>query len=156
MRAITLTNGNQTIVDDDLYESLARNTWYAHKVGQLVYARSIIDEKRVYMHRLVANTPRELVTDHISGDTLDNRRSNLRTATRAQNGRNRPASKGRSFKGVFPQVGGFMARIVIDRRPVYLGYFKRQDEAARAYDAAAVREFGEFAKLNFPEATRLA
>jgi hypothetical protein len=92
------------------------------------------------------------MVDHINRDTLDNTRENLRVATRAENLRN---SKLRSdskcnFKGVSKKGNRFIARIQIsvDKR-LHLGYFNTEEDAARAYDAAAKQYFGNFANLNF-------
>jgi hypothetical protein len=149
MQTLSLSKGFTAVVDDDDFERLARFGWHAHISGKRTYARAAIKGKKVYLHRFVLGSPVGCV-DHIDGNTLNNQKSNLRCATKAENNRNRRASKNRTFKGVFAQVGGYMARIVVDRRPIYLGYFKDQVAAARAYDAAAIKEFGEFAQLNFP------
>lgn len=156
MRTIALSKTIVALVDDADFEAVSRVKWYPHKVSGHIYARGEVCGKRTYLHRMLLNPERQKVVDHINGNTLDNRRSNLRIATRAENSRNCPASKGRAFKGVFPQASGYMARIVVSRKPKYLGYFKNIEDAARAYDVAAVKEFGEFARLNFPLAPPLA
>jgi len=153
MRTIALSKTIVALVDDADFEAVSRVKWYPHKVSGHIYARGKVDGKSQYLHRTLLNPAQQMVVDHINGNTLDNRRVNLRAATRAENARNCGAYKGRPFKGVFPQVGGYMARIVVDRKPIYLGYFKDIEDAARAYDAAAIKEFGEFAWLNFPMAT---
>lgn len=153
MHLIPLSHDVCTIVDDADFDLASKFKWRPHKVGGHIYARGKVDGKSQYLHRTLLNPAQQMVVDHINGNTLDNRRVNLRAATRAENARNCGASKGRPFKGVFPQVGGYMARIVVDRKPIYLGYFKDIEDAARAYDAAAIKEFGEFAWLNFPMAT---
>lgn len=115
----------------------------------------------VQMHRLVDGTPADLETDHISGDTLDNRRCNLRPATRAQNGANKPKlhrlAHGRTptstFKGVHwdRHKAKWRAMIKIDRRSKHVARSESEVEAARAYDRAALAAWGEFAWLNFPD-----
>ncbi len=104
------------------------------------------------MHQLLL--PDATIADHIDGDGLNNRRSNLRPASEAQNAAH--ARKGKNntsgFKGV-DQNGGrssWRARILVNGKSLYLGRFSTKEEAARAYDAAALVHFGEFAILNFP------
>jgi hypothetical protein len=89
--------------------------------------------------------------DHKDHDTLDNRRSNLRVSTRSQNSANQLKTRGTSkYKGVHKLKDRWKAQIEVDGKKRYLGSFVREEEAARAYDAAAVEAFGEFALINFP------
>lgn len=113
------------------------------------------------LHRQLMDPPRGMEVDHINGDTLDNRRSNLRVCTRQQNHRNRRRSCGMSsLKGVTYQASRngarpWMSRIRLSRSVrLYLGNFDTALEAALAYDEAAVKHFGEFAAPNFPERVR--
>lgn len=121
--------------------------------------------ERIYLHRLIVH--RDLVSctrceqvDHIDRDRLNNRRSNLRICSAIQNRANVAAKNGKRFKGVFDQ-GKYRKlskpfRSYLDcksrgqQRRKYLGYFKTEEEAARAYDREAKRVYGEFAFLNFP------
>lgn len=101
------------------------------------------------MHNLIMG---QLGVDHRDHNGLNNKRSNLRVATNGQNQANRRTSA--QYRGIFKDRSGkWVARI---RQPVgkreYLGYFSDPEEAARAYDRAAVRIHGEFALLNFPQA----
>lgn len=102
------------------------------------------------MHRLITQCPAGLVVDHIDGDGLNNTRANLRICTHRQNisRANWKSSAGRRFRGVFKSTGSatFHAKL----GGLYLGSFRNEEDAARAYDAAAIRELGEFAALNFP------
>jgi len=96
---------------------------------------------------------KEVLIDHINHNGLDNRKANLRLATRAQNSRNRrPVGRGSSkYKGVTYRKsdGVFIADIRAGRKRIYLGCFKSETEAAKAYDAGAKKYHGEFASLNF-------
>jgi hypothetical protein len=104
------------------------------------------------MHRLIARPPSHLEVDHRNGDSLDNRRKNLRICTRSENQWNRlPSSRNRTgYKGVKRQTKSprWMARITVRWREIYLGTFDTPEEAARAYDASARHFFGPFARLN--------
>jgi hypothetical protein len=91
--------------------------------------------------------------DHKNGDTLDNRRENLRPATRTQNGRNITRFHAKSgYKGVCrvckTKTPSWFARIYVDNKPIHLGCFATPEEAARAYNEAALMHHGEFAHLN--------
>ena len=103
------------------------------------------------MHRLLLP---ETEVDHKSGDGLDNRRSNLRSATRSQNQANKFKKENTSsrFKGVYQRRNyrRFRAHIRVHGEEIHVGDFDSEIEAARAYDAAARKYHGEFARLNFP------
>lgn len=159
MKTISLTRGLFAIVDDEEHERLSQWKWHAmpNGSGQFYAARRsrISDGRRpnepqklILMHRLIASVPIDLVTDHINGDTLDNRRSNLRCATHTQNMQNR-AKKRRSasrFKGVTwdRERMKWVAVLQADSTVHFLGRFEREEDAGLAYAAAAERFFGEF------------
>ena len=104
-------------------------------------------QKKIYLHQLVTGWR---YVDHEDGDGLNCCDDNLRKATHAQNMANMKANRGSSsrFKGVgwSAAAGKWRARI----RHRHLGVFADEEEAARVYDAAALAEWGEFARLNFP------
>lgn len=104
------------------------------------------------MHRVVMKAPPGTIVDHINGNGLDNRRSNLRFATNQENQRNaRKRGDGTTpFKGVRRKSGGFEANIRTAAGKKYLGRFDSAERAAVAYDDAAREHFGSFASLNFP------
>lgn len=115
------------------------------------YARIRRDgrEVTVYMHRLITGWP---MTDHINHDGLDNRRRNLRPATPAQNAQNRRPHPGTSsrYKGVGWNRRGrnWTAVINLAGRRLYLGHFTNEEDAALAYNAAALEAWGDYAWLN--------
>ena len=89
--------------------------------------------------------------DHINHNTLDNRRCNLRLATHGQNMANSRPNKGRKYKGVWQIMGKYwVAFIGKNKKQIYLGSFSTPKLAAKAYDEAARKKFGEYACLNFP------
>ena len=105
------------------------------------------------MHRMIMDTPNELVCDHINHDGLDNRRKNLRNCTRQQNSFNISAMRDSSvpLKGVSfnKKTKKYVGRICVDGKSVHLGTFDEAAGAGRAYDEAAKKWHGEFANLNF-------
>lgn len=157
MKAIPLTQGKVAIVDDADYADLSRHKWRYHSAGYAV--RSIRKPKRahLFMHRVIMGTPPELQVDHIDGDKLDNRRANLRNCSQAMNtcSRLKAGREGVSrFRGVSPSGypnKKWIAQIGYKRNKFYLGAYRTEEEAARAYDKKAQELFGEFARLNFPQ-----
>lgn len=135
------------VVDERDVDLVASHSWSGRPSGATLYVAS----KRGSLHRLILGLgPVNPEVDHFDGDGLNNRRSNLRTATRQGNCANRSKWGSRSrYKGVQPRNGGWEARHYLNGRTVYIGVFGSEEEAAKAYDAAALRVHGEFARLNF-------
>jgi hypothetical protein len=111
----------------------------------------------IYMHRLITGAGPKHQVDHRNGNGLDNRRLNLRIATGTQNRANQGPLRMRNgrasqYKGVYRdnRRDRWTASIQIDRQSHYLGRFANEEAAARAYDAAALEAWGQFARLNFP------
>ncbi len=156
-REIPLTRGVFAVVDVEDYDLLmARGPWHAARgrCGGFYAERTEgarITKHRVTMHEVIAGRK---WMDHINGDSLDNRKSNLRPATHKENVRNRgPQRNNKSgYKGVVwhTKTRKWHARICVDGRTFSLRYHDDPASAARAYDAAAQEHFGEFAHLNFP------
>jgi hypothetical protein len=161
--------GRVALIDENDYAIVANYRWYLHPNPAAPdnpdkgYARASIwrsAERKVghvFMHALIAG-PRP---DHANGNSLDNRRTNLRPATRSQNAANCPSVGGSSrYKGVSWHKrrkghGGhrdaWVAYIKVNGRQRELGHFDDEVQAARVYDAAAREAWGEYARLNFPE-----
>ncbi len=104
------------------------------------------------MHRLLLCPPMEMQIDHVNGNKLDNRKSNLRTCTASENQHNQglQINNTSGYKGVIWIVSRdlWRAQIKINSKQIYLGYFKNPNDAARAYNGAAIKLHGEFACLN--------
>lgn len=157
---IPVGQGLVTLVDvADL--SLISGGWRAEKRSRAYYAvrqvrRMTGRSGSEYLHRvLLGLTDTSIDVDHINGNGLDNRRVNLRLATRSQNNGNaRLRSSNRSgYKGVSWKADShrWRARINLGGRELRLGYFSDPKQAALAYDEAAREAFGEYACLNFPK-----
>jgi hypothetical protein len=159
MKTIPLSKGMNAIVDDEDFDILSNFRWQAHKhhSGAFYATRSSSRaggkcKRFIQMHRVIAGAPDGLHVDHINGNPLDNRRSNLRFATNSENIRNAniPCTNTSGFKGVVfePSRRSYRAIITVDGRKKHLGRFKTAREAGAAYDAAARSFFGDFARTN--------
>lgn len=141
------------IVDAEDMPKLWGIRWTANPKDGGIYASGTVQGKRVYLHRFLCESDAPRI-DHKNSDPLDCRRSNLRPCTASQNCWNRGPSKGRKFKGVYQKTANsWCAKIGVNGgQPKYIGSFRDAETAARAYDAAARRLHGDFARLNFPDA----
>lgn len=145
--------GHSALVNDSDYETLNNYTWH---LGNNGYVKTFVGGRKnlkcLLMHRLIMNPPDDHEVDHISGDPLDNRRENLRIVTRSQNARNLRRHK--QFSSRFKGVGWnarrsiWEVKLTLNGRSIYSGQFTSELEAAHAYNAAAIKHFGEFASLN--------
>ena len=164
MKLIPLTQGQFAKVDDSDFDWLNQWKWFAQRVprANIFYAcrataRDVNGkQQRIYMHREIAAKAGIPEVDHEDHDGLNNQRYNLRPATVAQNQQNRFKRPGcvTPFIGVTSGVircPKWRASIRVKGKAKHLGYFETPELAARARDAAAIKYFGPFARLNFPQ-----
>ncbi len=150
VRLIALSGGGYAWVDAADYEWLNRYHWRSLNG----YPCRSDKRRRVFMHRQIMQPPAEKVVDHIDGNKRNACRSNLRICTCQENRHNQRKRRNGSsrFKGVTfdKRLGRWKAQYRLDGRTYHIGCFDDEVEAARAYDYAAVKCFGEFACLNLP------
>ena len=161
MKEIQLTQGKIALVDDEDYDRLiAMGKWQC----SLGYATKNVKFNSIHttlrMHRVILTkylnldscNPRLVQVDHINGNKLDNRKENLRTCSPSQNSQNRPASKNNTsgYKGVVwhSRSKKWVAKITANGANTHLGCFDDPKLAAKAYNEAAVKLYGEFANIN--------
>ena len=162
MKLIKLACGKLAKIDDIDYDIISKYKW---SLVSGKYARAVVydigrgengklKQRIIKMHRLITGAKQEDVVDHINGDGLDNRRSNIRICDRTQNQGNRYVQKNSKsqIKGVEMRVRksgvSWIAYIVKGCKKKSLGSYRDKNDAARAYNEAALEYFGDFAKLN--------
>jgi hypothetical protein len=164
MKLIKLTRGFSATVDDDDFEILNQWRWFATTGHRITYAARRIQvfpgkQQKIWMHRQILGAVSGEDVDHKNNNGVDNQKHNLRKCSRAENIRNsrRARNNVSGFKGVSWSVASRKWRTVIriNNTQCSLGVFSNLMAAARAYDAAAKKHFGEFACLNFPESEGL-
>lgn len=158
MLRIDLGPGRVVLIDKADALLIISHTWSVRSTG---YAATNVRDPRtkrggiMYMHRLITGAEAGTQVDHINRNRLDNRRCNLRTCTIQENRWNTARSRAgvSKYTGVYldRRTGRWIANISVRNRHVHIGVFDSESEAARARDAVAKRERGEFASLNFPE-----
>lgn len=139
----------RALIDLGDIEKVGKHRWYASTKG---YVKS---QDNLRLHRLVMDAPEGYLVDHVNRIPLDNRKSNLRLCTPAENSRNVGVSQSNStgFKGVYFEKlnNKYRARIKYDGKRVSLGCYENAVDAAIAYDKKAIELFGDFAYTNFPK-----
>lgn len=150
MKEIKLHGGYIAMVDDEDYDTLNKYNWHRSHYGYAERREGGI----IKMHKQILGFP-ELETDHIDGNGLNNQKSNLRICSHADNMRNQKKKKcGLSrYKGVslnhkWNKTNNYRVSIMKNYKRYHIGYFKTEKEAAVAYNDAAIKYFGEFARLN--------
>jgi hypothetical protein len=148
VKEIQLTQGRIAFVDDEDYERLIQWKWRYER-----YAICEVNGRVTKMHRLILDAPEGVEVDHCNNNKLDNRKANLRLATRSLNEANKPKRSGTvsHYKGVTWHSSKWRAKIKRNGETHYLGHYDSEIDAAKAYDRAAREAFGEYARLNFPD-----
>lgn len=155
MKEIILSNGETTLIDDEDYELLNSSKWYFHN-GYARHSEYIggkgYKTKYIYMHRLLLDAPKGKEVDHINGNPLDNRRSNLRLASTSENHINKqrpPKNNTSGHIGViwFEPKQRWHARIQVNGKSKHLGVFDELNDAIAARKAAEILYYGEFATI---------
>lgn len=155
--SIPLNHGKTAIIDGADFPLISGYNWWARIARRrnhppTYYAVTKTNNRTVTMHQMIVRNVGPV--DHKNGDTLDNRRANLRAATNSQNQANRhslPPNKSARYRGVtwHKQCGKWQAAIKCNQKNHHLGLFDDIEDAARAYDQKAKELFGEFANPNF-------
>src|SRR5207249_5798298 len=154
MKKIPLTQGQVALVDDEDYYWIIKNKWCYNSSCGAVRRRKNHESRPnrlAYMHREILEyykiNTNGLHIDHVNGIKTDNRKQNIRTATSSQNAANmfKYGSKGIDYR---PDKRKWRARIKINYKQIFLGHFDSEQEAMQAYNTAARKYFGEFARTN--------
>lgn len=150
-KSIPLTQGKFALVDDEDFEWLNQWKWFVIKDHNVFYA--VRTQNHIKMHNVIMKPSDGFIVDHKDGDGLNNSKINLRICTTSQNQMNKrkPSNNTSGYKGVHFHKPSkkYLARICLNNKRIVIGFFKEPQDAARAYDQAAVKYFGEFAKTNF-------
>jgi len=154
MAAITRLNigGHEVIIDAEDIEKVSKLSWYPNynRRGVVYFRANLPGGGSVYLHRYLLDYAGPLQVDH-KESRLDHRKENLRLCCQSQNNGNLRKRKNTAsqYKGVTRNEGRWRAKIKYNGFEEHLGYFHTEQAAAQAYDIAAKRVFGKFARLNF-------
>lgn len=158
MKKIKLTKNQFTIVDNDISPLLEELSWQAYKLGvdgNFYAARrtgdsKVKERKMVYLHREIMNAKKGQIVDHVNGNTLDNRKENLRITNQRNNIRNQRPKLNR-YKGIQKHKNSetwFVNITVNGKRITFSNNFRTPESAALKYNELALLYFGEYARLN--------
>lgn len=152
---LTLSQNKKTLVCDCHLDLVVNYKWQYNRVrndgGYAVRTdRSNSTQSSVWLHRVINNTPENMQTDHINGDKLDNRCTNLRSVTARQNSYNRPLRRDNKTgaKGIYERFGKWRAMIRVDGRLKHIGVFSSKAEATNAYNEMALLVQSEYIRTN--------
>lgn len=132
---LPITRGLETMIDEEDIAELEKYNWHQLSPTRKYAARREIGNNHIaiLMHRQIMNAPSGMVIDHINGNSLDNRKSNLRICTHRQNQQNRYTHRAGRLVGATFKKGKWIAKITYDNKIKYLGRFKTEIEAHEAY-----------------------
>ena len=153
--SIPLSRGKFAIINTQDWHLIADRVWYAKrgKAGNwyAVAGSGTCVRGRALMHSIILGT--NSLIDHKDGDGLNNRRGNLRETDIAHNNQNRHPENGRALKGFYwdKALNKYRTQIRVGGVQHHVGLFSDELDAAQAYDNAALKYYGEFARLNFPK-----
>ena len=150
---IVKITGYDVLIDDEDLEKVTTIKWTVLKTKGLIYFRRNNHENNaMLLHRYIINARKGTCVDHISGDTLDNRKCNLRICTIAQNTMNskRRSDNRSGYKGVgwVKAKRKWQAKIMVNQKTIFLGHFNTPEEAHAAYCEASEKYHGEFGRAN--------
>lgn len=161
LKKIELQNGLVTLIDAEDYWKVKDYHWYAawdnHTDSWRVVANKRKDKGKytlVQLSRVIMDPKPGEHVDHRNHDTLDNRKENLRCCSPTENRRNCRPMGSSKYKGVSKHGNGWIAQATFEKEKIYLGFYKDDKDAAKAYDIFASSNYGEFAWLNqehYPE-----
>jgi hypothetical protein len=147
----------EILIDDEDFHYLENGCYYIYsKDGKVLYVHLEIKGKHSRLHRLIMKPKEHESIDHINGNGLDNRKSNLRICTNAENSRNKKKRDGKftsKYKGVCHHTNSrslkkWYCQIAKDGKKIFIGRYSTEEEAALAYNKKATELFGEFASIN--------
>lgn len=143
------------LLDEEDYEYYKNRSLIIHKGRQTLYVRFCFGHSgREYLHRKIMQCPDGMTVDHINGNGLDNRKSNLQICSMKENSRKQRKQKRPTkfvYKGITHRAGlkkPYRAKIVVDGKQLHIGYYSSLEEAAIAYNESAETHFGKFSILN--------
>jgi hypothetical protein len=159
MKQISLTRGFVALVDDEDFERINELKWQAlvAECGAVYAVHGVLNKQfgnvKLRMHRMILGALDGQQVDHKDRNGLNNQKGNLRLATVSQNQANRAKRTSKSssqFKGVcfIPKCSKWQSGIKVNGKSLHLGLFTNEEDAARAYNAAATKHFGDYARLN--------
>lgn len=156
MKEIQLSQGKVALIDDDDFERVNQFKWSfgVSKRDKTIYVKRRDWSKKEYikLHRFILNAPKNKQVDHIDGNGLNNQKSNLRLCSQSENKRNSKiySNNTSGYKGVtFSRSNSkWIARVMVNKKYVNFGSYKTKEEAAIAYNNAAIKHYGNFARIN--------